>query len=290
MTYPPPNDPNHPPDPTRAFPAPPQYDPYQAPPVSGQPYQAPPVVSGTPYQPVQAYGPPPGRAYPPPPQPYGAPPPGFYPPQPPPKKGMGPGKVVVIVVGAVLGICVLGSIVNAVAGKGGTTKTAATQAPATQGETQQQAVDQQPATEAPAGDSAEFNLKPGTTLTLTGDDGSEQDTTIVSLKTHKGACTQFGTDPDNGSYLIAEVRVEQKKGTGSVNPLFFGFVGADGTTSNTIGGAFSGCAKNTLDSTNSLRAGSKRSGQVVFDVKSAKGTVEFTPGLGEDTVGSWKAG
>jgi hypothetical protein len=27
---------------------------------------------------------------------------------------------------------------------------------------------------------------------------------------------------------------------------------------------------------------------VVFDVKSAKGTVELTPGLGADTVGSWQ--
>jgi hypothetical protein len=52
---------------------------------------------------------------------------------------------------------------------------------------------------------------------------------------------------------------------------------------------FSGCAKNDLGSTNSLRAGAKRSGQVAFDVKSAKGTVELTPGMAADTVGSWRS-
>jgi hypothetical protein len=147
-----------------------------------------------------------------------------------------------------------------------------------------------PADTATAGDDAKkFDLKPGSTVTLTGDDGSVQETTIVSFKLHKGACSQFGTAPDNGAYLVAELRVEQKKGTGSVNPLYFNFVGADGTTSDAIGGAFSGCAKNDLGSTNSLRAGAKRSGQVAFDVKSAKGTVELTPGMAADTVGSWRS-
>jgi hypothetical protein len=194
-----------------------------------------------------------------------------------------------LIVAIVAGLCLIGGVLNAITGadtKNGAAVT--TQPPATQTAKGQPADEEQPATEQPADDSGQFNLKPGTTLTITGDDGSVQDTTILSFKQHKGACGSFGADPENGTYLIAEVRVVQKKGTGSVNPLYFDFVGDDGTTSNSIGGAFSGCAKNDLDSTNSLRAGSKRSGQVVFDVKSAKGTVEMTPGLIAETIGSWK--
>jgi len=272
------------PDPTRGFPAPPPYD----------PTQAPPVVSGYPNQPAQAY-PPPGQPYGQPVQPYGAPPPGYPPPPQPPKKGMSSGKIVALIVAAFAGLCLVGGVVNAVAGTDSKSAGVATKAPAPQAAkaqptTAQPTDDEDPPTEDPADDAdAHFNLKPGTTLTLTGDDGSVQDTTIVSFKQRKGACDQFATDPENGIYLIAEVRVVQKKGTGSVNPLFFEFVGDDGTTSNAIGGAFSGCAKNDLTSTNSLRSGSKRSGQVVFDVKSAKGTVELTPGLISETAGSWRS-
>jgi hypothetical protein len=38
----------------------------------------------------------------------------------------------------------------------------------------------------------------------------------------------------------------------------------------------------------SLRAGQKRQGQVVFNASSAKGTIELNPGLISDTAGSWK--
>lgn len=104
MTYPPNDHGQQLPDPTRPFPAPPQYEPYQAPPVSGQPYQVPPVVSGQPYQQLyQGYS-----------QPYGAPPPGFHPPQPPPKKGWSSGKIVALVVGVIAGMCLVGSVVAAI--------------------------------------------------------------------------------------------------------------------------------------------------------------------------------
>ncbi|XVU21444.1 hypothetical protein ACQPZJ_29740 [Actinoplanes sp. CA-054009] len=64
-------------------------------------------------------------------------------------------------------------------------------------------------------------------------------------------------------------------------------MGADGTTANAISGAFSGCEKSSLDSDNNLRAGQKRAGQVVFDVSSAKGSVEFAPDVFASAVASW---
>jgi hypothetical protein len=277
VSYPPP------PDPTRGFPVPPPYDPNQAPPVIGGP-------------PVQPYAPGP---YPQPGQPYGFPPPGPYPQPVPPKQGWSAGKTIAVVAAAFLGVCLIGALGTALGGNN--TKPAAgpvaTQPPTpAKGEAAvtEEPTDEPPTEEPaeenePADDAGKFNLKPGTTLTWT--DGDEvQNATLVSAKSRKGACNTFGGKPKNGLYLIVEVRVEQKKGVGSVNPLYFEFVGADGTTSSSIDGAFSGCAKNSLDSTNSLRAGTKRAGQLVFDVKSAKGTVELTPGLISDTVGSWKVG
>jgi hypothetical protein len=191
----------------------------------------------------------------------------------------------------VLGLCVIGGVAAAVAG--GDDKPKATARPATAAKATQATqgpAEVQPAEEPAADDSdANFNVAPGTTMTLTSDD-SVQEVTVKAAKLHKGACGGFGAKPENGSYLVAEVLVVQKKGVGSVNPLFFTFVGDDGTSSNSIGGAFSGCTKNDLDSTNSLRAGSKRSGQIAFDVKNGKGAIELAPGLASDTLGSWKVG
>lgn len=87
------------PDPTGSFgPPPPPYDPSR---------QPPPVVSVPVYQ--QSAPPYPLQ---PPVQPYGAPPPGY----PPPKKGWGPGRIVIVCVAGLAGLCLFGSVIAAIAG------------------------------------------------------------------------------------------------------------------------------------------------------------------------------
>lgn len=137
---------------------------------------------------------------------------------------------------------------------------------------------------------SKFDLEPGTVMTIAGPAGSIQEAVILSFKVYGAGCGGYGTDPKRGSYLVADLMVTQRKGTGAVNPLYFTFVGDDGTTVDTISGTFSNCAKTDLGATNALRAGTLRAGQVVFDVASPRGTVEYAPGgLGTDAIGSWKS-
>ncbi|MBM2622746.1 hypothetical protein JIG36_45325 [Actinoplanes sp. LDG1-06] len=78
------------------------------------------------------------------------------------------------------------------------------------------------------------------------------------------------------------------EGSASMNPLHFEWVGDNGITADSISGAFSGCAKNNLSSANGVRAGQKRAGQIVFDVPSAKGAVEFSPDAFGSAEASWR--
>lgn len=246
-------------------------------------------MSQPPYDPTRQFQPPPQQYAPP--TGYPQPIPQYGPPSPALKKKGGAWKVVGIVSAVVVGFCVIGSIFSAIFSssdpKISTTRPAAAVGQTANGKTPTKAAE--PADD-PGTSSKTFDLPAGTTMTITADDGSVTATTVSNLRLHKGSCGEFGAKPDNGSYLIADVVVTQVKGTGSINPLYFDWVGDDGTTSNSIGGAFSGCTKNDLTSTNSLREGAKRSGQIAFDVRDAKGAIEYSPGgLGSDAVGSWKA-
>lgn len=235
-----------------------------------QPYQPP---TGGPAYPPQGGQPPPQYA-----------PPGHvaWPPPTPPGKGWGAGRITLVIVGGLLALCLVGAVKAAVSGDG--SKTTVSQPATTAGKTTGTTK-----TAADEGGDKTFNVPAGSPMTVHVSDGAVTEATVSGIRLHKGSCGQFGADPDNGSYLIANVVVVQKKGTGSVNPLDFTFVADDGTTSNALAGALSGCTKNDLSSTNALRAGTKRSGQIAFDVKDTKGTIEYAPGgIGSEAVGSWK--
>jgi hypothetical protein len=128
-------------------------------------------------------------------------------------------------------------------------------------------------------------------MRVAGDDGSSRTGTLRSVKTYGKACDESAPAPDNGRFVVVDVVVAQVRGKGSVNPLDFTFVGADGTSANGLSGAFSACDKPSLGSTNSLRAGQKRAGKIAFDTDTSVGMVEWSPGgFGADTIGSWKVG
>ncbi len=132
----------------------------------------------------------------------------------------------------------------------------------------------------------QFGLAVGKPLILQ-DGNSKQEITVKSFKFYK-SCDGIG-DPKLGGYLVVDVQVVQKAGVGSANSLSFEYVSDSGGTANSMSGLFSGCDDGAeLSATNSLRAGQKRAGKVVFDVKSAAGEIEYTPDWLSKTAGSWK--
>ncbi|SCL61891.1 DUF4352 domain-containing protein [Micromonospora chersina] len=275
------------------------------PPTSGAPYPPQPPTSGAPYPPPAAGQPPypppaPAAAFPPPPGQYPPPPGGAYPPSgpyppapgqfgPPPKKS---NKNVWITVGIVLAVMLLlccGGGIFAIYSGAKKTKDAIDNLP-TPGVTYSNPVDDSPtggtsATPEPGRTDGEtFNMPAGDKLIVVDDDGTVE-ITVGNFRTKDKACQEFMPAPKNGMYLIADVTAEVTKGTGSINPFFFKWVGTDGAEESGVGGAFSGCGK-LMGSGNNLPTGSKRSGQLIFDVKDKNGTLEYEHHL--RTAGSWK--
>ncbi|MFG1952832.1 hypothetical protein [Micromonospora sp. NPDC048830] len=273
--------------------------PYQ-PPVSGSPYQPP--VSGSPYPPQQGGGfppPAPESAYPPPapdpsyppvpgaPYPPGAAPagPGFPPgPAQPPKSNKKP-IIIIAVVAAVLALlCCIGGVVALVKGAGDAAEEAkrditlpgVTTAPS--GRPTPKSSSSSPAT------GETFNMDAGDTLVITDDDGTLE-ITVTRFRTTTKGCKSYSPEPDKGLYLTAEVTATVTKGNMSINPFYFQWVAADGTTANGIAGALAGCG-DLLDSGVNLREGSKRTGVVTFDVADKNGVLEYRHKL--ETAGSWK--
>ncbi len=228
-----------------------------------------------------------------------------YPVQPVPAKKSPMKKIVLGVVGGLVALCCGGTLIAAITGGDDKAKEAASTSVAEptgdaggpeppRGEPPTEAApktgEPEPNDDEPEpddGDQDMFGVKVGTALTNESG-GDVQTVTVKSVKAYKRGCNSLDMDPKQGYYVVADVLVVQKKGTGSVNPLNFTFVADDGTTANAMSAAFSGCDEPSLDSTNSLRAGQKRAGKIAFDAGMKVGTVEWSSGaFGGSTVGSW---
>ncbi|SCG52304.1 hypothetical protein [Micromonospora humi] len=241
-----------------------------------------PPTSGAPYPPPGQY--PPGDAYPagpypPPAQPFG----------PPAKKSNKNVWITIGIVAAVLLLLCCGGGIFAIYSGAKKTQEAIDSLP-TPGITYSDPVDA-PTTGAPSAtpqpgttDNETFNMPAGDKLIINDDEGTIE-ITVGNFRTKDAACREFMPGPKNGMFLIADVTAEITKGTGSINPFFFTWKGSDGTEESGIGGAFSGCGK-LMTSGNNLPVGSKRSGQLIFDVKDKSGVVEYEHNL--RTAGSWK--
>ncbi|TDB79848.1 DUF4352 domain-containing protein, partial [Micromonospora sp. KC721] len=283
--------------PVSGTPYPAAYDPNASmPPVSGTPYPPvsgggyPPPVSGVPYPPVSGtpYPPASGGGYPPPPS-------GPYPPAPgqplgPPVRS-GSKKTVWIVVGVVVAVLLLlccGGGVAALVTVGNEAEKKAREIerslPTPKTTTLPELPGAKPSTGAPD-DGETFNMKPGDTLVIEDDDGTIE-ITVRRFSTSTKACRSYGLPPEKGMYLVAHVTATVTEGKGSVNPFFFKWVAEDGTSSNGISAALSGCGGDLLGAGNGLPSGSKRAGVVVFDVKDKTGVLEYEHEF--ETAGSWK--
>lgn len=132
-----------------------------------------------------------------------------------------------------------------------------------------------------------MRLAVGKTATVTDQFGTIK-VTVTKARKRTTGCKSYSIDPNNGHYLLVDVKVQVVEGEGSINPLWFTFVDADGQTAEMFGGIFAHCGA-ALESGNDFPAGSKRSGQVVFDVATTKGEVVFSGPLG-DPRASWTVG
>lgn len=151
-----------------------------------------------------------------------------------------------------------------------------------------------PAANAPADkDAAVQNMPLGRKLVVKEADGDTLAITVSASKKWpkplKKACQSLMPKPTNGLFLVYDVTFEVTKGDKSINPLDLTYVAPDGTTDDGVSGAFSGCGKG-IEAGIDFPAGTKRSGQIVFDVKAAKGRIEFREGLDGGAAGSWKIG
>jgi hypothetical protein len=130
-------------------------------------------------------------------------------------------------------------------------------------------------------------LRLGETLVITGNKGDAFEVVVKNKKFRKKGCDPYSPKSENGGYLIADVTVTVTKGKADVSPFDFDLVTPDGTTMDNSGGIRSQCG-NDLDYVQDLKAGSKRRGQLVFDVGSPKG--EITYKVDGAVAGSWKVG
>lgn len=205
---------------------------------------------------------------------------------PPRKNGMSTGSILGLVFGGMALLCVLGVVL--VAALPGGKKNVASDGTSTPGTTTTTTRAAEPAAaNTPSPPSREtFDLPLGQTIIIESDDGTVE-VTAKTAANRKTGCSKYGTKPESGNYVVIDVLVEIKAGTGSINPLFFTYVSTSGETQNPLSGAFAGC-KN-LDSGNDMPAGTKRAGQLVFDVAAGPASLEYTVGLGRP-VGSWKIG
>ncbi|MEU7619078.1 hypothetical protein AB0M91_29395 [Micromonospora rifamycinica] len=262
------------------------------PPVSGAGY--PPSAPG--YPPVSGAGyPPPAPGYPPvsgagyPPPPGGPGGPGYqWGPPPAASSGKKVWIIIGVVVAVVLLLCCGGLVVAAVAGGQKANEAIEegerslptpdiTRVPVLPGD--------RPSAGPSSTDDETFNLRAGETLVISDDDGTIE-ITVRSFTTSSKGCRSFAPPPNKGMYLIADVTATVTKGTASINPFYFQWVADDGTTVNGLAGALSGCGGDMLDSGSGMRAGSKRSGAVVFDVADKSGAVEYQHKF--EAAGSWK--
>ncbi|TBL30678.1 DUF4352 domain-containing protein, partial [Verrucosispora sp. SN26_14.1] len=139
-----------------------------------------------------------------------------------------------------------------------------------------------PTNSPPSGET--YNLSIGTTLVVNDNDGTVE-ITVTRVRTVNEGCRSFAPEPRKGRYLIADVTATVTKGTASINPIYFEWVAADGTTVNGLAGILAGCGE-TIGSGNNLPAGTKRVGTVVFDVADTNGVVEYKPLF--RSAGSWR--
>ncbi|MEU3452022.1 DUF4352 domain-containing protein [Micromonospora sp. NPDC006766] len=288
-----PQDPNQQPaePPTQAFPTAPM------PPVPGDPYAPQPPVSGAPQPPYPPVLGEPQPPYPPQPPAGGGPyppPGGPYPPAPGQPFGVPPAKksnktvwIIVGIAAAVLLLLCCGGGIFAVYNGFKKVQDTVESLP-TPGITADP-FDETPtgapkSTPKPGPTGETFNMRPGETLVITDDQGTIE-ITVSKFHTKDKACQAYLPEPKNGIYLIADVTAEVTKGKASINPFYFSWIDADGNEENGLGGALSGCGK-LLGSGINLAAGSKRTGQLVFDVKDTNGNLEYEHQL--ETAGSWK--
>ena len=142
--------------------------------------------------------------------------------------------------------------------------------------------DAQDVATAESGAKTTAKAKLGQTVTLTNDslgDKTVVDVTVANAKQYAKEPGDFGSEPENGTFLVLDVTAVCKGGSYHVNPFNFKFVAKDGTVTE---GAFVSF-KPDLRATD-LSKGQKAAGKIAFDVPKAaiKGGKIQIDGVGFD--------
>lgn len=235
-------------------------------------------------------------------QPYQPPPPrqpGAVIPPAPKSKGLNGWAIAGIVIGAlVLFCCGIGTIALVASGSDDKDEQPAARVPSARADSEpddagSEGDSEEAAAPAPEGEPDDetaaddtFDLPPGSTLIVNTREGTIE-ITVKSFETRETSCNKYGSPPERGMYLIADITVKVTEGTGSINPFEFTWVADDGTTADAFSGIFADCGQD-LDSAYDMRTGSQRSGTIAFDVADAEGALEYEAGLFGGAAGSWR--
>lgn len=127
-----------------------------------------------------------------------------------------------------------------------------------------------------------FDQTIGTTIVAVTSEGTTE-VTVTASKRQKNACkpTSFNK-AESGAYVIIDITVKITAGVGSINPLYFAYVDAAGTT---IPEAIFASCKD-LGSGNKFPTGTVRTGQLAYDVAAGPGALSWSGALGGQR-GSW---
>ena len=190
---------------------------------------------------------------------------------------------IIIIAAVVLALCCAGSITALVKGVSAgvqaidnPTSTATTKAPLKPADIP---VDPEPTIPPP--DTSAFGLALGESIE--GSDGEGTWTiTLSNPQLFTKACNPYADNPV-GKYLVVDVSFEVTGGTADISEWDFKYFDANGRTYDGYGI----CEDTDLEMGDDLRAGSKRTGQVEFEVPNGiEGEIEYSPFA--RTIASWK--
>lgn len=135
-------------------------------------------------------------------------------------------------------------------------------------------------------------LSQGEPASITQGSSNAANVTVTSVNTSTTPADQFGSSPQNGYFVVANVTVTVDSSFAQgfdINPLDFYVLNGSTQYSEGNGNAYDGLSDSAseLDAT-TLGAGQKTSGPIVFDVSSPYGYIVYAPNLDGQPLAEWK--
>ena len=135
-------------------------------------------------------------------------------------------------------------------------------------------------------------LNQGEPASITQNGSNAAIVTVTSVNTSTTPADQYGSNPQNGYFVVANVSVATDPSFSqgfSINPLDFYALNGSTQYSESNGNAYDalGSATSELNAA-TLGAGQKTSGPIVFDVSSPHGYIVYAPNVNGQPLAEWK--